>query len=218
MNPEGGGLISASCDSSQVTVFLDIPTVDGLISAQIVAEDSANILVGALGLSLGCGYSVEMIQVTEENGVPHVFGVRPMGGTPIRTLGFSPHVEFFNKAYRLSGRDVFFRLAVRDYMRAIRDVTNCASYCYRAVEGLKSSFSLKSGGDGWQEMHLALKTKREEITTTIKNFADPVRHGNWASVPATNASQCWEMLLLTRDILEKYLLFAEQQADGNKPV
>lgn len=43
----------------------------------IVAEEIATILVGALGFSLGSGYWVELIQVTEEEGTPHVFGVRP---------------------------------------------------------------------------------------------------------------------------------------------
>ena len=205
MQLQGGGSVSASCDSSQVTVVLDVPSVDGWISAQIVAEDAANILVGALGFSLGSGYSVEMIQVTEEDGTPHVFGVRPTGDTPQRTLAFSPHIDVFNRAFRLSGQDVFFRLAVRDYLRAIRDVTDCATYCYRAIEGIKSSFALKTGGDGWKEMHESLDTSRDSITATIKNFADPVRHGNWAAAPITTGQQRWQMLLLTREILEKYL-------------
>lgn len=208
MKLQGGGSVTTICDASQITVVLDVPTIDGWISAQIVAEDAANIVIGALGFSLGSGYSVEMIQVTEEDGAPHVFGVRPTGDTPDKTLGFSPHVDIFNKAYRLSGNDIFFRLAVRDYLRAVRDTTDCATYCYRAIEGLKSSFALKTGGDGWQEMHQALNTSRDEITTTIKSFADPIRHGNWASAPTTTGKQRWEMLALTRDILEKYLSHA----------
>lgn len=178
----------------------------------MMAEDIANIVIGALGLSLGSGYSVEMIQVTEDDGTPHVFGVRPTGDTPDKTLGFNPHIDIFNKAYQLSGGDIFFRLAVRDYLRAIRDAADCATYCYRAIEGLKSSFSLKTGGDGWQEMHQVLNTSRDAITTKIKNFADPTRHGNWASAPTITGKQRWEMLVLTREILEKYLLYAAASA------
>lgn len=208
MNLQGGGSAIASCDSSQVTVVLDVSSIDGWISAHIMAEDVANIVIGALGFSLGSGYSVEMIQVTEEDGTPHVFGVRPTGDTPDLTLGFTPNIDIFNKAYILSGRDVFFRLAIRDYLRAVRDITDCSTYCYRAIEGLKSSFALKTGSDGWLEMHQSLNTSRDAITTKIKNFADPIRHGNWSAAPITTARQRWEMLLLTREILEKYLSYA----------
>ena len=81
LNLAGGGTAVASCDASQVTVVLDdVSSVDGWIAARIVATDVANIVVGALGFSLGSGYSVEILQVTEEDGTPHVFGVRPVGG------------------------------------------------------------------------------------------------------------------------------------------
>lgn len=195
----------ASCESSQISVSLNSPDVDGWITAKIVAEDVATIMVGALGFSLGCGYSVELIQVTEEDGTPHVFGVQPEGPAAGETLGFHPHVEVFNRAFRLSGRDVFFRLAVRDYLQAINDVTDCALYCYRAIEAIKGAFALKSGFDRWDEMHNALGTDRDTITSTIKDYADPVRHGNWMSAKPTDSLIRWRMLALTREILTKYL-------------
>jgi hypothetical protein len=212
MNFQGGGSAVASCDASQLTVILDSPNVDGWIAAQIMADDVANIIVGSLGFSLGSGYSVELLQVTEEDGTPHVFGVRPQGETPGQTLGFSPHLPAFNRALRLSGRDVFFRLALRDYLRAITDVTDCATYCYRAMEGIKSSFVFKSGIDRWDEMHAALGTDRDSITKTVKQYADAVRHGNWVSAKPTTKFDRWKMLSLTRDVLTKYLDHAEPAA------
>jgi hypothetical protein len=199
------GTAVASCDSSQITVVLNVPTMDGWISAMIVADDIANIMVGALGFSLGSGYWVELIQATEEDGTPHVFGVRPQGDTPGETLGIEPQIEVFNRAFRLSGQNVFFRLAVRDYLQAINDVTDCATYCYRAIEGVKAAFVLKSGVDRWDEMHNALGTDRAMITSTIKEYADPVRHGNWMNARPTDKFVRWRMLALTRDILVKYL-------------
>lgn len=107
MKFEGGGGAVASCDASQVTVVLDVPSLDGWISAHIMAEDVANIVIAALGFSLGSGYWVELLQVTEADGTPHVFGVRPKGGKPEQTLGMDPHIPTFNRAIRLSGRNVF---------------------------------------------------------------------------------------------------------------
>jgi hypothetical protein len=198
-----------SCDASQVTVALDSAAVDGWIAAQIVSADIAGIVVGALGLSLGSGYSVEILQVTEPDGTPHVFGVRPGGETPGETLGFEPHLPVFNRAFRLSGRDVFFRLAVRDYLRAITVVADCATYCYRAIEGVKSAFVFKTGIDRWDDMHTALGTDRTAITSIVKDYADPIRHGHWVNAKPTNKHERWQMLLLTREILVKYLDYAE---------
>jgi len=209
MNFEGGGTAVASCDASQLTVVLDVANIDGWIAAQIMADDVANILVGALGFSLGSGYSVELIQVTEEDGTPYVFGVRPEGQTPGQTLGIEPYIPAFNRAFHLSGRDVFFRLALRDYLRAITDVTDCATYCYRAIEGIKSAFVFKTGVDRWDDMHTAIGTERDAITTTVKQYADAVRHGNWVNAKPTNKYERWKMLSLTRDILVKYLDYAE---------
>ena len=209
MNFEGGGTAVASCDASQLTVVLDVANIDGWIAAQIMADDVASILVGALGFSLGSGYSVELIQVTEEDGTPYVFGVRPEGQTPGQTLGIEPYIPAFNRAFHLSGRDVFFRLALRDYLRAITDVTDCATYCYRAIEGIKSAFVFKTGVDRWDDMHTAIGTERDAITTTVKQYADAVRHGNWVNAKPTNKYERWKMLSLTRDILVKYLDYAE---------
>jgi hypothetical protein len=211
INFDGGGSAVASCDASQLTVVLDSPNIDGWITAQIQAEDVANFIVGSLGFSLGTGYSVELVQVTEEDGTPHVFGVRP-GGEAGETLGFSAYLSVFNRAIRLSARDVFFRLAVRDYLRAIRDVTDCATYCYRAIEGIKSSFVSKTGLDRWDEMHAALGTDRESITKTVKEYADAVRHGNWVGARPTTGSDRWKMVSLTRAVLTGYLDHAEPAA------
>lgn len=205
----GGGRAIAACEASQITVALDVPHLDGWISANIMAGDIANILVGALGFSLGSGYSTEIVQVTEEDGTPHVFGVRPSGDSPGETLAVEPQLPVFNRAFRLSGRDVFFRLALRDYLRALTDVTDCAMYCYRAIESIKSAFVSKTGFDRWDDMHTALGTDRALITSTVKNFADTVRHGNWVNAAPTNKFERWKMLSLTRDILVKYLDYAE---------
>ena len=194
-----------SCVASQITVVLNAPSLDGWIAATILAEDIATIMVGGLGFALGSGYWVELIQITEENGTPHVMGVRPTNPSSGETLGFEQHNEVFNRAFQLAGRNLFFRLAVRDYLLATTEVTDCATYCYRAIESIKSAFVFASGHDRWDEMHTALGTKREEIEKTIRDFADPIRHGNWIDARYTDKYSRWQMLVLTREVLLKYL-------------
>ena len=199
------GWVIAQCEASQITVCMELKSVDDLISAHIRAESFTQIVVGALGFSLGSGYSIELIQVVEENGTPHVFGVRPTFGENNESLGFEPHDLVFNCAFQLSNQDVFFRLALRDYLRAIVDVTDCAAYCYRAIESIRSSFGPETKDGGWQAMHETLGTNKEMIDCTVKDYADPIRHGNWTNAKVTTLQIRWDMLSLTRKILSSYL-------------
>lgn len=204
--------VTITCDASQITVVLDIPPDNGRIPAFIahdIAGNVANMVVGALGFSLGLGYSIEITQVIEPDGTPHVFGVSPSGRESGQTLQIEPYIPAFNRALHLSGRDIYFRLALQDYLRAINDVRDCPTYCYRAIEAIKSAFQGKAESDQWNAMHAALGTDRNTIENKVKQYADPTRHGNWMNEKLPTAKQRWEMLSLARDILVKYMEYAE---------
>lgn len=162
-----------------------------------MVEQVAQAVVSALGFSLGTGYSVELLQVVTETGEAHTFGVRP------GNLHFDPSEPVFLEAAEVAKKDVFFRLALRDYVRAMGQTIDCAQYCYRAIEGIKSSFG--AGDDGWPKMHDALGTTRDEFVAVVKDYADPVRHGNWAAFKPTTSAERNGMLQVTRDVLERYL-------------
>lgn len=201
------GHITAFSDSGQLSVSLDVPEIDGYTSAYLTAEHFGHIAVSALGFSLGSGYSVEIVQVFEEDATPHVFGVRH------EELVYDPHIGIFNRAIRLASEDIFFRLALRDYVRAITDSTDCATYCYRAIEAVQSSFAFREKKkEGWTEMHAALGTDRDAIERQVKTYADPVRHGNWGAAKPTNGALRTAMLVVTRDVMRKYLDHAYPEA------
>jgi hypothetical protein len=209
--------ISAKCESSQLSVVVNVDAVDGTTSAFVTAEHFAQTVVSSLGFALGCGYSVEMIQVIDQEGKALVFGVAP------GNLQFDHPDLLFNRALRLALEDLFFRLAVRDFMTAITESVDCATYCYRAIESIKSAFAFRTGQDRWDDMHAALQTDRKTIEDRVKDFADPIRHGNWAAIKPTSAAERNVMLVLTRDILYRYLEHVQPAAQpaaqpGRPPV
>jgi len=57
---------SQVANSSQVTIALNIVTRDGYVRRLRRGRAVRAYAVGALGFSLGSGYSVELVQVTEE--------------------------------------------------------------------------------------------------------------------------------------------------------
>lgn len=206
MNVDAGGIALLSCEASQLAVYLmDLPDVDGYITAAIRAREISDLVIGALGFSLACGYTVEITQVIEEDATAHVFGVGLGLDLNGNSMAFDPHDEVFINAAQLSGKDIFFRLAVKDYLRAIIEHNDCASYCYRAIEGIKSAFTPTADKSGWQLMHDSLGTNRKDIEDVVKSFADATRHGNWGKVKPTNGVQRMAMLSLTREILKRYL-------------
>lgn len=197
-----GDSITVSCDASQLSISADLPSAEGYIDAFIMAEYVAQAIVSALGFALGTGYAVELLQVVTETGESHTFGVRP------GNLHFDPSDPVFLQAAELAKKDVFLRLALRDYVRAIGQTLDCAHYCYRAIEAITSAFA-EAHGDGWAKMHETLGTTRHEIEAIIKDYADPVRHGHWSAFKPTTAADRNKMLQLTREILARYLKWNE---------
>jgi hypothetical protein len=204
--PAGGGEIFVHCEASQLTVILTDQPVDGYIAAFILAEHVAQAVVSALGFALATGYVVELVQVTEDSGAVHVFGVRSPD------LIYEPYEPMFAAAAKLVGSDIPFRMALADYANALRDSFDCASLCFRAIEAIKSAFGPGSDADQWTRMHAALGTTRAAIDTEVKAFADAVRHGDWANFRATTAVQRLAMLKVTRDVLERYVHFRQPAA------
>lgn len=54
-------------------------------------------------------------------------------------------------------------------------------------------------------MHAGLDTDRATIATTVKYFADAIRHGHWVESPTPDRRMRWQMLLLARNILLEFL-------------
>ena len=198
---QDGYEITLTCEASQLTVVLENAPVDGYVAAFLMAKHWAQAAVSALGYSLATGYSVELIQLVEESGAVHVFGVRTPG------LMFEPWEPVFAASIELSAHDVPFRMALVDYSRALGDEMGCAAYCYRAIEAIKAAFGPGNDSQLWPLMHASLGTNRKVVESVVKMFADPVRHGNWSELPPTDSAQRVEMLRVTRDVLEKYLAF-----------
>ena len=201
-----GGHATILCTGSQIiTTLIDVPDVNDLETAYLVAKEVAQIFIGALGFSLDLGYSVEIVQVTDQNANTKIFGAEPLGTQSSNTPNVAPHPTL-NQAAKLSAENVFFRRAIRDYLQAITDMQDGGFYCYRSIETIKSAFLGKTDSDQWNAMHLALGTDQDTIEKTVKRYADSARHGNWGTAKPVTLSIHNQMLRFTRDILVKYMM------------
>ena|SRR5690554_4652476 len=198
----GKGYLRVKCDAGQLTAIFDWDGND-VVGAKLTIEHFAQMIASSLGFSLNCGYSVELISVHQvgSEGGPYTFGVKAPNDAP------EDQLLVFNDALLFAVKNVYFRLALRDYMRAITDQHDCAFYCFRTLEAISKSFSSKPGVNGWDEMHSALGSCKDDIISKIKNYADPVRHGNWVEAPDLNNAQRKDMLGYTQSILMAFLKY-----------
>lgn len=192
--------LRVKCDAGQLSAVFDW-NGDDVVGAKLTIEHHAQAITSALGFSLNCGYSVEIISIyrADDEHSPYTFGVKGPNEAP------GDQITLFNKALHFSAKNVFFRLALRDYMRALADQHDCAFYCYRAIEAVSQSFATTTEGSGWLAMHEALGTSKDEITEKVKNYADPVRHGNWVEAQGLNNQKRYEMLDCTHRLLVAFL-------------
>ena len=102
-----GSVSYLQCDASQFTVVLNDNEVKDAYSAKIRGEQMALMIVSALGFSNGSGYSVEVIQVVDEEGNSFVFGVRPYSPELGTDLKIEPMDQVCTDAIRLSGHNIF---------------------------------------------------------------------------------------------------------------
>jgi hypothetical protein len=211
-SPDSTWYAVVSAEASQLSVVFDRPDVMDLVHAYQLASEYAVLAVCSHGFSLGSGYGYEIRQVIGADGVPHVFGVRPVDQEG-NTLGFDHESDSYMRALRLAVIDPHFARALRDYTQAIPDFIDCAFYCYRAVESLKATFS-EEGPNQWASMRTSLSITRDVIDR-VKKFADPIRHGDWNCSPVTTPMDRWEILSTTKTILASYMVFRETQAIGS---
>lgn len=189
--------------ASQIVIHIDDPRIECVRSAHTISEHYAQAMVSSLGLANGCGYTAEITQILD-----YEFGVQVIG-VGEEELASEEHDMVFNNALRLTFRDPFFRFALLDYTSAITDKLGCANSCFRVFESLaKAIDGSKRDKYNWEQFHLALGTDKATIDRLVKNFADPVRHGNWVELADMTWDNRAEMLVFTKDVLIRYIAYA----------
>ncbi len=181
-----------------------VGSYSNLIQLKQGIEDACRQLVDALGYALGCGYDVEITQISNPNNMDTiVFSVQEEG---LAQITKQLNVEFNQIAPLLNSPfGSFVRRCLADLREAIRNPADCGFHCYRALESLKWAFADDPDDEGsaWKNLRAAANVSKEEIVTKIKVFADGPRHGRAELIPLDQRRQ---LLTLTWEIVGKVFL------------
>lgn len=202
----GSSSIKLFCWASQLTIHVDDPRIEDSLAARLVAEHYGQTFVSALGLACGGGFIVEITQLLYGDDKIEVLGVRH------ENLAHPEVLSTYMDSINLGMKDVYFRFAMLDYTRAIQDPAGSAYSCFRAIESLAMGIGgSKNKNQNWNDFHHALGTTKAEVGSLVKDFADPIRHGNWVELSNMTWDQRNLMLLFTRDVLVKYVAYMKRK-------
>jgi len=169
-------------------------------------EEHIRFMVDIIGYNNGCGYDVEIISCIDSLDRQIVFGVA------------IDNIEEFSKKrlhnindliFKISSSEyqIYFRRCLADLREAIRSPKDTVFFCYRGIESLRQYFVEKYNLDeknSWEKLRDELGVERKKIDD-IKNFADPVRHGNGTKI---TSKERYDIVISTWEVVDNFIEYA----------
>ncbi|PKL57789.1 MAG: hypothetical protein CVV34_05690 [Methanomicrobiales archaeon HGW-Methanomicrobiales-5] len=210
LSPEAGlhGDLTVSVTSSQIkAIFTTEREIPDPLTIRNYVEESVRLLIDILGYINGCGYDLEIAtMINTRTNESIVFGVDSVlfNMREDRPLNFGEIISLFD-----SEKADYIRRCLSDLREAVRVPKDTGFFCYRALETLRKFFikenELKSDKESWEFLRSELEVDRS-TTDFVKQFADPVRHGETKYITGYERDQ---ILKNTWEIVDKFLVYAK---------
>jgi hypothetical protein len=173
-----------------------------------VVEDIVRSHLAMCAYLTGLAHDVEITRViNRERGVNWVYGI----DTPVlvdRNKALDVQAAMNQLHGKIAGPNgVFLRRCLGDLVSAMKNATDTAFYCYRAIESLREHSAAVNGvaaadrDQRWKKFREVAGVARDAIEP-IAEAAKPVRHGGVARV--TDADRV-QLFTRTWDIVDAYL-------------
>lgn len=206
------GLLKASVqvDLSQFTARVSGALDEDLFTERNGIGSVAQLFVDVLGLTNGCGYTVEIVGCNR-NGGTTIFGcdVPALAGDPPQAPA-----DFQGIASLLladgEGRLFPLRRALGDFRRAILEPDDTPFHCYRSVEALTYYFG-KNPRQGRPKMCAALRIDNNWIRRELEIPAGEIRHGKLVTMTGDDRVRA---LVGARSVLVRFIEFVSLGLDG----
>lgn len=195
---------------SQVFVqFLGANKVQNVFTLRNYVEEAVRMLLDVTGYFYGYGYDVEIIQLVSPNtsekqvfgiDIPVLEGICKEAGVAINDI----------LAVMSKKEGYFLRHALADIREAMKSPKDTGFFCYRAIESLKNYCAKRNEVQpekekAWQYFRKKYAISKEQIMG-IKDFADPIRHGNYIeSRPIADKDRA-KIFKNTYDIIDAFIL------------
>lgn len=169
--------------------------------------------VDILGYELSCGYRIEVTQLNYPEHI--VFGVgENFSEKSQETIDYNV-INIIDTFLSKDNRDLemnYLMLILSDIREAIIQTHMTPFYCFRAIESIKKFFGtkydIKKDDKQWEKLREELNVERN-IIDQVKEFADPIRHGDISQVIDWEKRK--DILIITQQIINKFIEWNKSQ-------
>ena len=181
-------------DYSMVSVVVSVEGEPNILTLRNAVVGLVQSFVDAYGYISGRSFRVEIVSALPSGNDVQVFSC---GVEVLESTAESRPLEI-ESLLKLSHESPWVRRMLADLGLAIREPADSGFHRYRAIEAIRHHFDADSSteAEGWIKLRNQLNVTRPTIEE-IKGFADPSRHGDWASISdqesARTLSLGWEI-------------------------
>lgn len=165
-------------------------------------------MVDTVGYTNGCGYDIEITSCIDSEDNITIFGVNIENDienfSKQRPCGVPEIIQLANSEY-----GPYLRFSFSDLRESIKNPSQTGFFCFRAIESLRQYFVIKYSlrdHQSWEKFRNCLNIERDKIDY-IKNFSDPVRHGNRIHI---TSKERLKVMADTWDIVDNYVEYGLQ--------
>lgn len=203
-----GGGVRVSILNNQLAVWVESDHEWDIFDLRNLVKTWVQNQLAMVGFVLGYAYEIEISRVLhQQKSIDYVFGIDiPCLASRNTEVDVVAELERLDKKC-FGPKGVFLHRCFTDLAFAMKHADDTGFYCYRALESLVHHCMVLEGipkskkKSGWETFR-EKSGSSEELVYSIKDAADPLRHGEATSTTA-NARET--MLVSTWDIVTRYL-------------
>jgi hypothetical protein len=193
---------------NQVAVWIYSDVEWDILDLRNVVKNILQNQVAVIGYLKGYAYEVEIRRVLHpELGIDYVFGIDiPCIAERNESIDLEAKiVSIREKTTGIEG--VLLNRCFNDLVMAMKNSDDTGFYCYRAIESLRQHCIIKfqltpeNKSMQWKKLREIAQCDEETIRS-IKESADPVRHGDVMSITSEDRKT---LFLKTWDIVDRYI-------------
>jgi len=192
-------------DNSQMAIRVETDREVSLLNLKNAVSGMASAALDSLGFVLSEALDLEIVSCVDPDGKWHVFNTIFDGFREQGTGAAEREHAALNMLIPHALSSMAVHLAISDLRRAIREPSDTAFHCYRAVESIRQEYigevnDRRNRSESWDRLRQAVGMPRADLDW-LKDLSERRRHGEPVDVSHEMRERA---LRIARDVVNKH--------------